>query len=44
MDVILGCVLIYVFDLILSRSLNSKDEKQFESALMLWSRAYICHT
>jgi hypothetical protein len=43
MDVILGCALIYVLDLILCRSLNSKVEK-FESALMFWSEAYIWHT
>jgi hypothetical protein len=27
LDMILGCALIYVLDLILCRSLNSKDEK-----------------
>jgi hypothetical protein len=27
MEMILGCALIYVLDLILFRSLNSKDEK-----------------
>jgi hypothetical protein len=41
MHVISECVLIYVLDLILCRSLNSKVEKYFESALMLWSEAYI---
>jgi hypothetical protein len=42
--VILGNGLIDVLDLILCRSLNSKSEKQFESATMLWSEAHFLHT
>jgi hypothetical protein len=40
-DFILGNCLIDYLDLILCMSLNSKFEKEFESALMLWSEAYI---
>jgi hypothetical protein len=40
-DFILGNCLIDDLDLILCMSLNSKFEKEFESALMLWSEAYI---
>jgi hypothetical protein len=40
---ILGCALVCVLDLILCTSLNSKVEKYFESAPMLWSEAYILH-
>jgi hypothetical protein len=42
--VILENCLIGDLDLILCRSLNSKVEKYFESALILWSEAYIWHT
>jgi hypothetical protein len=41
LDMILGCALVYVLDLILCRSLNSKLQKQFESAIMVWLEAYI---
>jgi hypothetical protein len=41
MELILGNSLIGDLDLIVCRSLNSKSEKQFESALILWSEAYI---
>jgi hypothetical protein len=44
MDVILGCALIYVLNLISCRNLNSKVEEYFESALMVWSKDYIWHT
>jgi hypothetical protein len=44
MDVILGNCLIDVLDLILCRSLNSKSEKYFESATMLWSETHSWHT
>jgi hypothetical protein len=43
MDVILGNCLIGDLDLIVCRSLNSKSENKFESALILWSEAYFCH-
>jgi hypothetical protein len=43
-DLILGNYLMGDFNLILCRSLNSKSEKQFESALMPWSEAHFWHT
>jgi hypothetical protein len=43
-DMILGICLIGDLDLILCRSLNLIFQKHFESALMLWSEAYIWHT
>jgi hypothetical protein len=44
MDVNLGNCLIDVLDLILCRRLNSKSEKYFDSATMLWSEAHFWHT
>jgi hypothetical protein len=41
---ILGNCLLGDLDLIMCRRLNSKSEKQFESAIMLWSEAHFWYT